>query len=67
MPSSVINHFSYDEHTKSLKITFVTGMVYRYQDVPEKTYKMLKASISKGRYFNRYIKEKFKFQKLNDL
>lgn len=66
MPSSVIKYFSYDAATETLKIIFVTDMIYQYKKVPEKIYKMLKASGSKGRYFNRHIKDKFKFQKLED-
>lgn len=66
MPSSVIKYFSYDEATKTLKIIFVTGMVYLYKNVPEKIHKMLKASGSKGRYFNSNIKDKYKFQKLEE-
>jgi len=66
MPSSVISHFSYDEEHKNLQITFVTGMVYVYKNVPTKIYQMLKISGSKGRYFNAYIKDKFKFSKVED-
>jgi hypothetical protein len=66
MPSSVIKYFSYDAAAETLKIIFVTDMVYLYKNVPEKIYKMLKASGSKGRYFNRHIKDKFKFQKLEE-
>jgi hypothetical protein len=66
MPSSVIKHFSYDADTKILKVVFVTDMVYLYKNVPEKIYKTLKASGSKGRYFNSNIKDKFKFQKLEE-
>lgn len=66
MPSSVIKYFSYDEVTKTLKIIFVTNLVYLYQNVPEKAYKMLKASGSKGQYFNSNIKDKYKFQKLEE-
>ncbi|NII82479.1 MULTISPECIES: KTSC domain-containing protein [unclassified Pedobacter] len=66
MPSSVIKYFSYDVAAKVLKIIFVTNMIYLYKNVPEKMYKMLKASGSKGRYFNRYIKDKFEFQKLEE-
>ncbi|WP_029277937.1 KTSC domain-containing protein [Pedobacter borealis] len=66
MPSSVIKYFSYDAATETLKIIFVTDMIYQYKKVPEKIYKMLKASGSKGRYFNRHIKDKFKFQKLEE-
>jgi hypothetical protein len=66
MPSSVIKYFSYDAATKILKVVFVTDMVYLYKNVPEKIYKVLKASGSKGRYFNSNIKDKFKFQKLEE-
>ena len=66
MPSSVIKYFSYDAATETLKIIFVTDMIYQYKEVPEKIHKMLKASGSKGRYFNRHIKDKFKFQKLEE-
>ncbi|WP_293788019.1 KTSC domain-containing protein [uncultured Pedobacter sp.] len=66
MPSSVIKYFNYDEDTKTLKIIFVTDMVYLYKDVPEKVYKMLKASGSKGRYFNSHIKDNFKFRKIEE-
>lgn len=66
MPSSVIRHFKYDEQSHTLKIIFVTGMEYQYQNVPEKIFQMLKIAGSKGRYFNHYIKDKFKFKKIND-
>jgi KTSC domain len=66
MPSSVIKYFSYDAATETLKIIFVTGMVYLYKNVHGKIYKMLKASGSKGRYFNSNIKDKYKFQKLEE-
>ncbi|RZJ47856.1 MAG: KTSC domain-containing protein [Flavobacterium sp.] len=66
MPSSVINHFIYDVATKSLTITFVTKMVYVYKNVPLRTFNMLKASGSKGRFFNFHIKNKFKFEKLDE-
>ncbi|QDW24613.1 KTSC domain-containing protein [Pedobacter sp. KBS0701] len=66
MPSSVIKYFSYDTATETLKIIFVTGMVYLYKNVPGKIYEMLKASGSKGRYFNSKIKDKYKFQKLEE-
>jgi len=65
MPSSVIQHFEYDSTSKILKITFVTEMEYHYKNVPEKIYKSFKIATSKGKYFNHYIKDKFKFKKAN--
>jgi len=67
MPSTVINHFSYDEESGSLKITFVTGMVYKYMKVPKKIFEMLKAAGSKGRYFNHYVKDKYPFEKVEEV
>ncbi len=66
MPSSVIQYFNYDEKMQRLKITFVTGTVYQYLNVPENTYRLFKAAGSKGRYFNHYIKDKFKFKKISE-
>jgi hypothetical protein len=65
MPSSVIQHFEYNDKSKILRITFVTGMEYDYKNVPEKVYELFKIAGSKGRYFNHYIKNKFKFKKAN--
>ncbi|MCX2585794.1 KTSC domain-containing protein [Pedobacter sp. MR22-3] len=66
MPSSVIKYFSYQPALKLLTITFVTGLVYQYLDVPERTFKLFKAATSKGRYFNYHIKKRFKFEKVEN-
>jgi hypothetical protein len=66
MPSTVIKQYNYFPELKILEITFVSGLIYEYLDVPEKTFKMLDVSGSKGRYFNRYIKDKFQFKKLEE-
>jgi len=66
MPSSVINHYSYDAEAKTLKITFVTGTIYVYENVPKQVVKMLSAAESKGRYFNYHIKDHYLFKKLKD-
>jgi hypothetical protein len=65
MPSSVIQHFEYNDKSKILKIIFVTGMEYQYKNVPQKVYERFKIAGSKGKYFNHYIKDKFKFKKAN--
>jgi len=67
MPSTVIKNFSYDEKSKSLTIIFVTGMVYSYKKVPKEVFEMLKAAGSKGRYFNYNIKEKYQFEKIEEM
>ena len=61
MPSTVIRHFSYDPSASTLTITFLSGNVYRYQEVPPEVYQSLRIAGSKGRYFNFYIKDKYRF------
>jgi len=65
MPSSVIDHFSYEASPGNLKIKFVSGLIYQYEHVPIKVYHMLKAAGSKGSYFNHYIKGKFNYQQID--
>ena len=65
MPSTVIAGINYDALTETLRITFVTGMIYDYKNVPEEVYTALKTSGSKGIYFNKHIKDKYQFEKIN--
>jgi hypothetical protein len=64
MPSSVVASMQYDPSSKELKIVFVSGMVYVYQQVPETEYIAMKTSGSKGTYLNTHIKGKYAFVKL---
>jgi len=40
-------------------------MVYDYKNVPERVYNAMKKSFSKGSFLNRYIKNKFPFEKIS--
>ena len=64
MPSTVIAHMHYNAETLTLRIVFVSGMVYDYKDVPEEVYKAMKTSGSKGIYLNTHIKGNYKFEKI---
>lgn len=64
MPSSVIKSFSYEEQHMVLKITFVSGITYAYKGVAPEIVDMLRAAGSKGRYYNHFIKGKFKYRRL---
>lgn len=65
MPSSVISAISYNKANATLRIVFVTGMVYNYKNVPEEVYTALISSGSKGAFFNQHIKGNYKFKKVN--
>ena len=39
MPSSVIGSYRYETESKELTITYVSGLIYCYMEVPEKVFK----------------------------
>jgi hypothetical protein len=61
MPSTVIHSFDYDPGRRELRITFQSGRIYRYLDVPEEIPAAMRAERSKGSYFNRKIRGAFAF------
>jgi len=65
MPSSVINNFHYYPESSTLRVIFVSGMVYDYKKVPEKIYKAMKNAGSKGTYLNKHIKGYYDFKKIS--
>jgi hypothetical protein len=52
----------YEAKTKTLRVEFNSGRVYRYFGVPERTYQDLLKAESKGRFFNRWIRECFPYE-----
>jgi hypothetical protein len=61
MPSAVIRSYAYNPEKSELTIVFQTGRSYLYQNVPPQTYDAMKASFAKGEFFNRHIRDKFRF------
>jgi len=60
MPSSVIRRFAYDPATRALRIEFVTGRRYIYEDVPADVAEAFSPALSKGIFFNKRIRDDFK-------
>jgi len=65
MPSSVILGIKYFNASNTLRIFFVSGMIYDYLKVPEKIYEAMKKARSKGIYFNLEIKGRYRFKKID--
>jgi hypothetical protein len=63
MPSSVIHSFRYDPAARELAITFVSGKVYVYLDVPPMIHAALARASSKGAFFNSYIRDRYAFER----
>ncbi|MCC5639653.1 lysine--tRNA ligase [Nostoc sp. CHAB 5844] len=62
---SFIKEFSYDSTTQTLTIEFDSGSVYEYFKVPSNVKEDLDNAPSKGQYFNKFIKGKFKYEQLS--
>jgi lysyl-tRNA synthetase class 2 len=59
MPSSVIRFFRYAPDRRELTVTFVSGRVYVYEDVPDEVAAAFKNARSKGAFFNQQIRDRY--------
>ena len=64
MRSSVISAVKYDPISFTLRVIFVSGQVYDYQEIPPEVYKAMVSTRSKGTYLNNYIKGNYEFRKI---
>ena len=64
MPSSVVAYMSYKPETSTLRVHFVSGMIYDYKKVPPEVYEAMRTATSKGTYLNKYIKGNYEFRKI---
>lgn len=63
MPSSVIRSFAYDPVTHTLDVQFVSGRRYAYLDVPERIADAMRRAASKGGFFNRRVRDRYRFER----
>ena len=62
--SSTIKSVSYNPDTQVMEVTFTTnGTVFEYHKVGSKEYESFKEATSKGSYFHKNIKNKYKASK----
>ncbi|HEY8896538.1 MAG TPA: KTSC domain-containing protein [Niastella sp.] len=64
MPSSVVAHIDYYPGSATLRITYTSGEIYDYLQVPLKIYEAMKKTTSKGSYLNKFIKPHFSYRKI---
>jgi len=62
--SSTITWADYDDDTQTLTITFKNGGVYEYSHLDTKTYADFLDAPSQGKFFSRYIRDKYPTHKL---
>lgn len=64
MPSTVVAAITYHPESSTLRVRYVSGMVYDYKAVPAEVYANMKAAFSKGEFLNKHLKGKYKFEKV---
>ena len=64
MPSSVVSAMRYDPVSATLRIIFVSGMIYDYKNVPPEKYEAMRTAGSKGKFLNKFIKGYYSFKKI---
>ncbi|HLT76391.1 MAG TPA: KTSC domain-containing protein [Ferrovibrio sp.] len=60
--SSTLRRVSYSGAARVLTLTFTSGRIYAYYDVPPRIHAGLMRADSKGRYFNRHIRPRFAYR-----
>ena len=62
MPSNAVAEIRYAR--ERLAVTFVTGRVYEYIDVPVEVAASFRSAFSKGTFFNTYIRDRYDFREI---
>jgi len=62
--SSNLRAAAYDHATKTLTIEFRNGRAYTYREVPQNIYAGLVSAGSHGRYFNQWIRRRYRSQRI---
>jgi hypothetical protein len=65
MPSTAIANIEYDRTRERLTVTFVTGRIYEYVDVPSEVAASFQSAFSKGTFFNSYVRDRYDFLELS--
>ncbi len=64
MPSTAVAKIEYDQTRQRLTVTFLTGRIYEYVDVPAEVAASFQSAYSKGTFFNSYIRDRYDFREL---
>jgi hypothetical protein len=64
--SSTLDSYSYDEKSETLCVRFKSGAFYAYSHVEPSVAEGLRSHASRGKYFGRYVKDKYPFRKFAD-
>lgn len=63
--SQGIRWIRYDERSRTLDVAYTASGEYRYFDVGPEVYAWLMKAESKGKFVNRLVKEKYRYERLD--
>ncbi|RTE89344.1 KTSC domain-containing protein [Bradyrhizobium sp. LVM 105] len=66
MPSYVVRFFRYAPDTRELEVTFVSGRLYVYEDVPPEVAAAFRDARSKGAFFNHVIRDRYVYRDITN-
>jgi len=64
MPSNAVAEIRYDHARERLTVTFASGRVYEYVDVPVEVAASFQSAFSKGTFFNTYVRDRYDFREI---
>jgi len=59
IPSSSLRSIGYDRATATLEVEFTSGGIYRYADVPAGVWSAFRQAVSKGKFFQDHVRDRF--------
>jgi hypothetical protein len=65
--SSVIKSISYDAEAQDLIVEFKSGGKYKYSNVEEDEFQSFTKAVSKGKFFNKNIKDGYEYDRIASL
>ena len=64
LQSKAIRSVTYEGESRILEVEFESSSAYRYFDVPRDVYEWLLKVKSKGKFLNRLVKEKYRYERI---
>ncbi len=64
MSSNAVADIRYDHARERLTVTFASGRVDEYVDVPVEVAASFQSAFSKGTFFNTYIRDRYDFREI---
>jgi hypothetical protein len=65
--STSLSKASYDALKENLRVEFVNGGIYEYEQVSSQTFTKFRLAKSQGKFFNESISKKYKYKKVRTI